>query len=52
MAKIVVCMAQGDKEGTKRQVRELDERFSGHEVYIERYYDHFLAMYVIGRFAK
>ena len=39
-------------EGAKKQTDKLVDLFSQYEIYIERYYDHYLAMDVMTRLTK
>ena len=41
-ADIAICIAQGDGEGAKRKTLQLRDAFSGYEIYIEKYYEHWL----------
>ena len=47
IAKMVIPLANGDGELAKKEKARLVDAFSRHEIYIERYYDHYLASRVL-----
>ncbi len=52
IAEVVQRMLVNDKEGARQSALALQDAFSGHEIYIELYYDHHLLMGVLESLVK
>lgn len=52
IADIVIYASQGDTENAEKKVGKLLDAFSKHEIYIERYYDHYLTAHCVKGMAK